>query len=304
MKKKFKTRKHTTIKITKKIIIILIIIIICIILHLIIKIKIFSISAVSLIQNTNPYNTINIDNTLMKIISSLVRVDINRPNTILQNVMIYESPNSIYYAIENEKAETNEETNIEPTVYIYNTHDTEEYIDYNVFEASFYLQEKLKELGINSIVEENRTSTIRDNNGWNYAQSYKASRINLEKVKNENPTIKLYIDLHRDSVGKNYTSTTIDNKNYAKVLFVIGKDHNNYLENLYFTQSIDDTIKNYANISKGILEKSGYGVNGIYNQDIDSSVILMEVGGNENTKEEVTNTLDIMSKVIKEIING
>lgn len=305
MKKIFKTRKHN---ITQKIITTIILCIILIILYFIIKFKFISLSAVTLIRKSNLYGAIEVDNTIIKITSTLVGVDINHPQTIIRNAIFYESPNTIYYAIKNKKEENTLTNNkiiekTEPLVYIYNTHDTEEYIDYNVFDASIYLKNKLNTLGINTIVEENRTSKIRDDYGWNYSQSYKASRINLEKIRNDNPSLKLFIDLHRDSVGKNYTSIEINEKKYAKILFVVGKEHNNYLQNLYFTQSIDETIKKYANISKGILEKSGYGVNGIYNQDIAQNVILMEVGGNENTKEEVNNTLDIISNVIKEILD-
>ena len=87
-------------------------------------------------------------------------------------------------------------------------------------------------------------------------------------------------------------------------MFVIGKEHNNYLKNLEFTESINKIIeRQYPQLTKGILQKEGINVNGIYNQDIDPKVILMEVGANENTIEEVTNTLDIMSNIIKEKIN-
>ena len=51
------------------------------------------------------------------------------------------------------------------------------------------------------------------------------------------------------------------------------------------------------------IQKEGPGVNGIYNQDLSENIILLEVGANENTIEEVTNTLDIISQVIKEKIN-
>jgi stage II sporulation protein P len=233
---------------------------------------------------------------------SLSHIDINNPNTILQSSMFYKSSNDYMYVV-NEKEDVQADTSV-PLVYIYNTHDTEEYSDnYGVYDASFYLKDKLSELGISSIVEENRTSSIRSSNGWNYNLSYKASRINLERVKSEYPSIRLFIDLHRDSVGHNSTFINIGDKDYAKVLFVIGREHANYLENLHYTQSIDYLIGlKYPGLSKGILEKEGPGVNGIYNQDIGYNVILLEVGGNENSSIEVKNTLDAISSVIKEKI--
>ena len=55
-------------------------------------------------------------------------------------------------------------------------------------------------------------------------------------------------------------------------------------------------------ISKGILQKQGKGVNGIYNEDFSNRTILIEVGGENNKIEEVYNTLDILSDVIYDYI--
>ena len=234
----------------------------------------------------------------------------NKPTTILKQTMKYEISNKqiekTYYSIKNEKEMTTEE----PLVYIYNTHQTEKYIGNDitptpsVLTAAYYLKDKLENNGIKTIVEESDITEILKNNNWNYNQSYKASRINLEKIKKEYPSIKIFIDLHRDAVNKNLSTVTIDNKEYAKILFVIGKEHNNYLQNLEFTKSINDLIeKKYPQITKGILQKEGPGVNGIYNQDLGTNIILMEVGAHENTIDEVTNTLDLISDILKEKIN-
>ena len=245
----------------------------------------------------------NIKKEIIELTSKIIKIDINKPTTILKNMMYYEKPNTKreYYAIENKK----EIIKQEPLVYIYNTHQTEEYIDKEntVLTAAHYLKEKLEQLGISTIVEEKNIKDTIEENNLNYSESYKASRINLENIKNKYPNIKIFIDLHRDSIGKNLSTTTIGNKECAKVLFVIGKEHNNYTQNLEFTSEINNLIiKNYPQLTKGILEKEGPGVNGIYNQDIGVNVILMEVGGFENTFEEVKNTLDIMSNIIKEKI--
>lgn len=306
MKKKFKSRKQFNF--FKYFYILIVILFLGVILRLLLSIKVFDVDVVSLLEQSNICSSINVETLLMNSMSRIVKFDINQPDTILQNVMFYESSNDVqnYYYINNDVYEIDSVqesvSDSLPLVYIYNSHDTEEYADgYTVYEASFYLKSKLHELGINSIVEENRTSDIRNSNGWSYDLSYKASRINLQKTKNENSSIQIFIDLHRDSVSKKYTSVTIGDKCYAKVLFVVGQEHNNYLDNLFFTQAIDDVIvRDYQNLSKGILQKSGYGVNGIYNQDVGYNVILMEVGGNENTSDEVFNTLDVMANVIKE----
>ena len=302
MRKKFKSRRHIKFHFLACFFFMFLFFIFCLILRFFLSFNFISMNVVSLLDDFSINNDINIVSLISRSFFSLCRFDINSPNTILQSVMFYESPNSSMYYVMNDTPITVSTDNSLPLVYIYNTHDTEEYSDnYGVFDAAFYLQERLRNLGINSIVEENRTSNIRSSNGWNYNLSYKASRINLERVKDENPSIKLFIDLHRDSVGRSLTTVTIGDKSYAKVLFVIGREHANYLENLHFTQSIDYLISSsYSSLSKGILEKEGPGVNGIYNQDIGYNVILLEVGGNQNTSREVNNTLDVISNIIKE----
>jgi len=303
MKKRFKAKRKLKPKYKSILIIITIIILLILILNYISNIQLIKQNALKTLAYSNNLEESNIKKEIIELTSKIIKIDINKPTTILKNMMYYEKPNTKreYYAIENKK----EIIKQEPLVYIYNTHQTEEYIDKEntVLTAAHYLKEKLEQLGISTIVEEKKIKDTIEENNLNYSESYKASRVNLENIKNKYPNIKIFIDLHRDSIGKNLSTTTIGNKECAKVLFVIGKEHNNYTQNLEFTSEINNLIiKNYPQLTKGILEKEGPGVNGIYNQDIGVNVILMEVGGFENTFEEVKNTLDIMSNIIKEKI--
>ena len=302
MRKKFKSRKHFNFKFFIGFFVIVFLLLFSVFLRFFLSFNFIKFDVVSIISSSNFYS-VKFD--CFDFLFSLLHIDINNPNTILQSSMFYESSNDNYMYVLNDVSNERisvDVSNSTPLVYIYNTHDTEEYSDnFGVYDASFYLRDKLRELGINSIVEENRTSSIRNSNGWNYNLSYRASRINLERAKIDYPSVRLFIDLHRDSVGHNSTFVSIDDKGYARVLFVIGREHSNYLENLHYTQSIDYLISSkFPGLSKGILEKEGPGVNGIYNQDVGYNVILLEVGGNENSSIEVKNTLDAISSVIKE----
>ncbi len=208
----------------------------------------------------------------------------------------------------NEKNETN--NNSDPIIYIYNTHQSEKYLsnenndyDVGIYLASFMLQEKLNKLGISSIVEKTNITEILKINNWNYASSYKVSRMLLEDTKNKYPSLKMFIDLHRDSSKREKTIINIDNKTYAKILFIVGLDNINYEKNLLVTERINNLLKEYNNdLSRGIYKKSGKGVNGIYNQDFDPKTILIELGGQYNYIEEVNNTIDILSKVLSEYV--
>lgn len=209
--------------------------------------------------------------------------------------------------------ETEESTNQRsPTVYIYNTHQTENYLydkvnsynlDYNVMFASYILKEYLNDYDIKAIVENESLKNILNENNLTYKDSYKASRILLEQSIINYPTLKYFIDLHRDSSVYEKTTCLIDNKSYAKILFVLGLDNNNYLENEKMINSLNEKlIKINSCLSRGITKKSGVGVDGVYNQDFSSNAILIEVGGQYNTITEVNNTLEIFAKILVEYI--
>lgn len=199
-----------------------------------------------------------------------------------------------------------------PTVYIYNTHQTESYLydkvnnynlDYNVMFASYILKEYLNDYNILSFVESASIKKVLNENNLIYKDSYKASRILLEESIINYPTLKYFIDLHRDSSVYEKTTCVIDNKSYAKILFVLGLENKNYLENEKMINSLNERlIKVNSCLSRGITKKSGVGVDGVYNQDFNSNAILIELGGQYNTITEVNNTLKIFAKVLAEYI--
>lgn len=195
-----------------------------------------------------------------------------------------------------------------PIVYIFNTHQQEEYanennLEYNtsptVMTASYMLQEKLKAKGITSIVEESNVTELLRINNWNYASSYKITKMLMQQAKVDNPSLIYFIDLHRDSVARDKTTITIGDKTYAKVLFLLGLENPNYLESKNVISKMNEIINTkYPGLSKGIYEKGGKGVNGVYNQDFSSRCVLIEVGGVDNNIIEVNNTIDAIAEML------
>ena len=202
---------------------------------------------------------------------------------------------------------------IAPVIYLYNTHQSEEYMASTYAEFSvnptvimndYILEDMFNKNGYKTIVEEGSIKDILNSNNWNYADSYRASRIFLEQSIINYPTLKYFIDVHRDSLARDRTTITIDGKDYAKVLFIVGMENPNYEANLEFTEKINNKINElYPNLSKGIYKKSGPGVNGVYNQDFSPYTILIEIGGNENNTTEILNTSIAFSKCFMEVIN-
>lgn len=282
----------------------------------------------SLVRMGNSNNLYN--NKLINVVNSTINfithVDITKPSSIIAS---YVSKTNNYNSItleHNDNYSNLEELKkissyiedpykvdiSKPIIYLYNTHQLENYnnknlsiynITPNVLMASYILKEKLNKNGISTIVEDTNLSEFLNLNHWNYASSYKATRMLLLEKMNKYDSLKYFIDIHRDSVNRNSTTVTINNKTYAKILFVIGLEHKNYEYNLEVTNKLNDLIKeDYPSLTKGIYKKSGKGVDGIYNQDVDKNCILIEIGGVDNTIEEVYNTLEVLSNVLTKFV--
>lgn len=249
-----------------------------------------------------------------KMMMKLLNIDLASPLTFLNRDYKGLTSNTV---VKLKKSETNKkiETKKEnPTIYIYNTHQTEEYkptsyleysVNPNVLMASYILEEQLSKKGHVVLVEEESVSKLRTTLGLNYAGSYKVTRSMMENAKKNNPTLKYYIDLHRDSLTRDKTTLTVDGKGYAKILFIVGLENSNYQENLDFTNKISDLLnQKVKGLSKGIYKKEGPLVNGVYNQDFSNRVILIELGGNENTIDEVYRSLIVLGEVLDEVIKN
>lgn len=275
-----------------------------------------------LLDNGNPttISDYKIPKILNKTITYLLKVDLSNPSTILNNSVLgysYDEPTNLdldklkqisSYIEDPYKVDI---TN--PLIYLYNSHQLENYnndslsaygITPNVLMASYLLKEKLNSSGLATIVEDTNMTEFLSLNNWDYSSSYKASRIFLLDKQNTHPTIKYYFDIHRDSVNKKLTTVNINNKSYARILFVVGLEHSNYQENLNAANELNSIIdKKYPGLSRGIYKKEGPGVNGIYNQDISSKVFLIELGGIDNNIEEVLNTINALTDTITTYIN-
>ncbi len=246
--------------------------------------------------------------TNQEIINHIINNAKNNPNTFLKKVIEPKVIITNNFSLKEQKDESinvsKEENN---TIYIYSTHETEAYNDsyfeiYNikptVKTVSYILEDYLKDLGISSVVEKRSISDILKAHNWSYKYSYEATKeLILDNINTHN--YRLIIDLHRDSSSLEKTRLTYNNKNYAKILFVVGGEHPNYTFNYELANTLNEIVKEtIPGLSRGISLKSGEGVNGVYNQDINKNMVLIEVGGQYNEIEEVNNTIEVLSRVI------
>lgn len=195
----------------------------------------------------------------------------------------------------------------EPIIYLYNTHQKEKYangslgvyeLNPTVLSASYLIKDMLEENNIKVIVEEKDIIKTMKQKKYNYDQTYLITRDLLKKNIKKYPSLKYFIDIHRDSISKKSSTITINKKPYAKIMFVAGMKNKNNAKNLEFMEALNTKLtKKYKGISRGIYKK-----NYVYNQDVNPGVILIEIGGQDNTMEEVYNTCNAISKALIEYI--
>lgn len=239
-------------------------------------------------------------------------LDITEPLFLIQSNLNFKYENKNMNLTSDIK-EVNEEIK-EPLLYIYNTHDGESYQNtmngaYNILPnvrlASLILEEKLNDLGINTISESKSIQDILNKNNWSYKDSYRASYELLKQAKENYKSLKYFIDIHRDSMNRDVTTLEYNNEYYAKILFVIGGENKDYKNNYEMASILNGYLNEMIpDISRGISLKEGPGVNGVYNQDFSDNLILIEIGGIDNNIVEVSNSINILTEALYKYIKG
>lgn len=198
----------------------------------------------------------------------------------------------------------------EPKVYIYNTHDEENYSNegfeiYNITPtvklASYMLQDELNNLGINTIVEERPVIKQLKKQNLPYNYSYDISNKYCKEIKEKYPSIIYFIDLHRDGIDKKLSTITINDKSYAKMMFLLGMNHNNANKNLEVVTKLNNYLnKNYQGLMRNIYKRNDL----TYYQELSSHNFIIEIGGQDNTYTEVYNSVKAFAMAIYNDLEG
>lgn len=216
-----------------------------------------------------------------------------------------------------EKKESKQSTGKRDVVFIYNTHSRESFLPHlpdvtdpdqahhdevNISKVSDRLAETLKSNGVGTNVDHTDIMNVLNEKGWEYGQSYDASRDVVEDAVSTNDDIQYVFDVHRDSLPGDQTTKEIDGKKYAQVLFVVGADYDDYEKNLSLATEIHEMLEEkYPGLSKGVITKEGAGTNGVFNQDLSDNAMLMEFGGYDNTLEELYRSADVVGEMFSEL---
>ena len=275
-----------------------------------------------------------IDKSSLKkyLIESSVRNIINKQSMLVNSTKMLVSPkNLLYYSLNNlvskkslsvykveeeippyeDYALIEEIKETDPILYIYNTHQTEEYertnfeysVKPNVMIASYIFKEHLKKYNITSSIETRSMKEYLNNHNMTYNDSYHASEYYARDFLVNNPSIKYMIDIHRDSITKEISSISIDNKPYTKMMFLMGYEHSKDEYNEGFAIRLHELIESkYKGLSRGVIDRRDYPFYGTYNSNLETISTLVEVGGVDSTLEEVNNSLEALAWAFNEYL--
>ena len=232
------------------------------------------------------------------------------------NVPIESPPPPDYVIKEHEKRDTSPSKQLatHPQVFFYNTHSWESYLPLlgkagakNVNLASTQDQSKNVHLVDQLIIDglaNSGVEAVQDKNiVTDYNAAYSISRKFIKAAIVSKNHYQLFLDIHRDSLRKENTTTMLKGKNYARVSFIVGAANPDAEKNKTIAQDIHNKLtKSYPGVSKGVFEKTRSEGNGVYNQDLSSHALLIEVGGVDNTLEELRRTANALANVISEYV--
>lgn len=203
----------------------------------------------------------------------------------------------------------------EPQILIYHTHGgSESFLDgtrggESIVETGKYLAEILEEdYGYTVIHDETKYDII--DGKMDRSKAYTQALKKVSKILEENPSIKVIIDLHRDGVNSSQKRVTkIDGKDTAQFMIFNGLSRNrngnikylynpNLEGNLAFGLQIklkamelypELTIRNYL---------KGYR----YNMHLRERFLLIELGNENTTVEEARNTMPCLAKILEDVL--
>lgn len=207
----------------------------------------------------------------------------------------------------------------EPQILIYHSHSQETFADSREGEpedtivgVGTYLTQLLTENYGYNVIHVTETFDIIDGE-IDRSRAYDFSREYVEQVLEENPSIEVIIDLHRDGVPEDRRLVTeINGKDTAQIMFYNGLSYtvNNgpvaYLPNPYIQDNLAFSFQleyqaamYYPELYRGI-----YLAGLRYNLHLRPRALLLEAGAQTNTVQEVKNAMEPFADILNRVLQG
>jgi len=206
-----------------------------------------------------------------------------------------------------------------PQILIYHTHSQEGFVDSvpgdnstTIVGVGEYLAEILRDTyGYHVIHNTNVYDFIEGELDRN--QAYALAEVDVQQILNDNPSIEVVIDLHRDGVNENtHLVTEVNGKPTAQFMFFNGLSYSkrngpiNYLPNPYIRDNLALSLqlklaceKYFPEVSRKIYLKSLR-----YNLHLSPKALLVEAGAQTNTLEEMRNAMEPLAFVLHKVLSG
>ncbi len=252
-------------------------------------------------------------------------------NISMDNLDDYDYLRSKFYTVDSTTTIGEDQLNIEdlmkystkinaktegPKVLIYHTHAQEAFADSVKGDSSTsivgmgeYLAQILNEKGIETIHHDGVYDLI--DGKLDRSKAYQLAEISVQEILNQNPTIEVVIDLHRDGIPDDKRLvTTINEKPTAKIMLFNGLSRTksngdiSYLYNPYIDQNLSFSFQTqlvmesmYPGLARKIYLK-GYR----YGLHLMPKSLLIEAGAQNNTVKEMKNAMELLANVLEEVL--
>jgi stage II sporulation protein P len=249
----------------------------------------------------------------------------------LEKLMNYEYLVGNFYTIDSTTMTSPEELNAEvllskdlkinketkgPKVLIYHTHSQEGFVDSvpgdtstTIVGVGDYLTELLNEKGIETIHHEGVYDLI--DGELDRSRAYDLAEPEVRKILEDNPSIEVLIDLHRDGVAEGtHLVTEVNGKPTAQIMFFNGLSRTkangeiDYLYNPYIQDNLAFSLQMqlkamelYPGFTRHIYLR-GY----CYNMNIMPKTLLIEAGAQTNTVEEMKNAMEVLAETLDNVL--
>ena len=204
---------------------------------------------------------------------------------------------------------------VEPTVLIIHTHTTESYtrVDEPYTESAAwrttdegYNMVSIGEV-VREILEENGIPVIHDRELHDYPSyngSYTRTREAIIDYVNQNGSIQLILDLHRDAAGEGShqmrTLAAVDGEPSAQLMLVMGTNYDTYEDNLSLSLKVHAQLEAQCpGITRPLQLRAAR-----FNQDLCPGTLLVEVGAAGNTHPEARRAAEELAKAIVALAEG
>ena len=175
--------------------------------------------------------------------------------------------------------------------------------DYNVVSVGEALAQALEAGGIKVVHDK----TLYDYPSYN--SSYSNARKGIKKALEENPSISMVLDLHRDAVEKNGEQMrfVVDREDgtVARMMLVVGTDAGG-LKHPDWPENMSLAVKLHARLEQlcpGICRPISFRKQR-FNQDLSPGALIVEVGSTGTTRQEALAAAELLAEAVLDLAKG